>query len=99
MWPFLSAFVFGSVVAGCCHIKVIHAQCMDNAGLASVCMGEECLPCVTISVRVQAEADVRTVHLSTGMALICYSETHQNLYGKTSKWRLKGRFPQVTCCG
>lgn len=51
--------------------------------------------------RVHAIADVSTVHLSTEMALMCYSDTHQSLYWKKNPKNvcgLKGTGPQATCC-
>lgn len=86
----VSALVLGSVVACCCHTKVIHAQCTDIKRKSCVSVRGGGVSFLCPCLRVQAEKDVSTVHLSTGMALICYSETHENQYGKNSKCGLKG---------
>lgn len=65
----------------------MHSVWTSSTSLVSVYMGEECPSCVPVPV--QAETHVSTVHLSTGMALICYSETHENLHGKNNKCGLK----------
>ncbi len=50
--------------------------------------GRSVLP-ASLSARVHAIADVGTVHLFTGMALMCYNEIHRSLYWK--KWAKRHR--------
>lgn len=45
-------------------------------------MGEKRPSYVTVPARADAAADLTTVHLSTGTALMCYSDTCQSLYWK-----------------
>lgn len=85
---------FGSVVAGC------NMNIMCESWVRNVQVGGGVFPShITVPVRVHAIADVSTVHLSTGMALMCYSETHSSLYWKKEKSGLKSLgAPQAACC-
>lgn len=54
-------------------VNVMCEYCVRN-----VRMGEECPSYISVPARVHA-ADVTTVHLPTGMALMCCSEICQSL--------------------
>lgn len=69
--------------------SVMHrANIMCLSRVRNVRMGEECLSYMVVPAGVHVIADVSTVHLSTGMALMHDSETHQSLSWEQKKLQM-----------